>query len=619
MNIYLRVVAVFSLLIASFCWASLPAQAQSSAVGEISNTPQTEAIEPSNITPKKSDVVEVNPEEARLPTQFELAETADLNDDVRAILLKHVRVLNQKNEPKTNADMRLIRFSLRREIAGLVATEGYFSPTVDLKITTTHQQRQAVINVNLGAITKINQLQINLVGDTVTPELKQAIIDHWGLPVGAPFREDDWSNAKKNALQMLTEQRYPAAKIATSQATIDAEQAALRVELDSGTTFYFGKLAINGLVRYQPWLLARYNPPKEGEIYSRARLLKFQRDLQNSPYFGSVNVSIDPTSEQADAVPIDVLVTERKRFDFGMGAGYSSNTGARGEVSFRDRNYYDAAYDLRSVIRIEQKRQIAYTDVYLPPRSNGYLDSFGVLINRADISGLVTSTASFGAKRLIIDGNVERRLGLSYVYEESTVAGGNQTLAKALVGNIGRTWRNVDNVLDPHKGSILQVDVSAAPKAFLSDQNFVRLYSKYQQWFELGAKDVIIMRLEGGYVIANHNTGIPEEVLFRTGGTGSLRGYAYQSIGVNKNNGVVGGRVLATASAEYVHWVKPNWGAATFVDTGDAADTYSTLRLKQSMGVGGRYKTPAGPIALDLAYAHDTKSVRLDFSIGIAF
>ena len=95
MNIYLRVVAVFSLLIASFCWASLPAQAQSSAVGEISNTPQTEAIEPSNITPKKSDVVEVNPEEARLPTQFELAETADLNDDVRAILLKHVRVLNQ--------------------------------------------------------------------------------------------------------------------------------------------------------------------------------------------------------------------------------------------------------------------------------------------------------------------------------------------------------------------------------------------------------------------------------------------------------------------------------------------------------------------------------------------
>ena len=242
-----------------------------------------------------------------------------------------------------------------------------------------------------------------------------------------------------------------------------------------------------------------------------------------------------------------------------------------------------------------------------------------MLINRADISGLVTSTASFGAKRLIIDGNVERRLGLSYVYEESTVAGGNQTLAKALVGNIGRTWRNVDNVLDPHKGSILQVDVSAAPKAFLSDQNFVRLYSKYQQWFELGAKDVIIMRLEGGYVIANHNTGIPEEVLFRTGGTGSLRGYAYQSIGVNKNNGVVGGRVLATASAEYVHWVKPNWGAATFVDTGDAADTYSTLRLKQSMGVGGRYKTPAGPIALDLAYAHDTKSVRLDFSIGIAF
>jgi translocation and assembly module TamA len=88
---------------------------------------------------------------------------------------------------------------------------------------------------------------------------------------------------------------------------------------------------------------------------------------------------------------------------------------------------------------------------------------------------------------------------------------------------------------------------------------------------------------------------------------------------VVQNDGIVGGRALATGTAEYVHWLDGNWGVAGFVDEGDAAAQYSELKLQQGIGGGLRFKTPAGPIALDLAYGREVKKFRLDFSIGIAF
>jgi translocation and assembly module TamA len=76
---------------------------------------------------------------------------------------------------------------------------------------------------------------------------------------------------------------------------------------------------------------------------------------------------------------------------------------------------------------------------------------------------------------------------------------------------------------------------------------------------------------------------------------------------------------LATASAEYVHWLNKTWGVAGFVDVGDAADRFIDLKMNQGVGVGLRYQTPAGPIAVDIAYGVQAHQVRLDFFLGIAF
>ena len=112
---------------------------------------------------------------------------------------------------------------------------------------------------------------------------------------------------------------------------------------------------------------------------------------------------------------------------------------------------------------------------------------------------------------------------------------------------------------------------------------------------------------------------VPEDLLFRTGGDQSVRGYAYNSLGVAAGDAIVGGTVLAVVSAELVYRITSDWGAAIFADAGNAADSWDEFKLQYGRCVGARWRGPIGPVNLDLAYGHDTRDVRLHFSIGYGF
>ncbi|MFZ4527724.1 MAG: autotransporter assembly complex protein TamA [Undibacterium curvum] len=554
-----------------------------------------------------------------------------------ALLREHIQEFSGSAESQ-NITPSLIR-RLRQDIEGILATEGYFSPHIEFEnpesaslsgVTESQRDKLIHVSVEAGQRTFITQVGMRISGsladlansgDEAARQRRSGLIQDWGLPIGQAFREGDWSDAKTALLENLRADTYASAKITQSAVDVDADaaQASVRLEVDSGPAFRLGELHVNGLQRYPSWLLERYQPPKTGENYSRARLLEFQRTLQNSPYFASVAVGIEPDPDKADAVPVEVSVVERKRRDLSFGTGYSSNTGFRGEIAYRDRNILEKAWDLRSAIRIEQKRQVGYADVYLPP-SDRVTDSFGAIIDRQDVSGVLTLRNAIGIKRTSQRGHIEQRLGLNLIRERNSIEGEPAETNKALVLSAGWTWRDVDDAFAPRKGEIYQLDLAVSEKTLLSDQRFIRSYGKYQRWIPIGKKsDSVILRAEVGQVVAPDSAGIPEEYLFRTGGSTTVRGYAYQSLGVEQGRAVTGGRVMGVASAEYLHWLKEAWGVATFIDIGDAADTWRDLSMRQAIGVGARYRTPAGPIALDLAYGRQSKKVRLDFSIAIAF
>jgi translocation and assembly module TamA len=98
-----------------------------------------------------------------------------------------------------------------------------------------------------------------------------------------------------------------------------------------------------------------------------------------------------------------------------------------------------------------------------------------------------------------------------------------------------------------------------------------------------------------------------------------VRGYAYQSLGVKDGAATVGGRYLAVFSVEATHWISPAWGVAAFIDAGDAADRSGDLDPAIGLGFGARWKSPAGPIGIDLARGQRNGKLHLHFALAIPF
>jgi translocation and assembly module TamA len=142
---------------------------------------------------------------------------------------------------------------------------------------------------------------------------------------------------------------------------------------------------------------------------------------------------------------------------------------------------------------------------------------------------------------------------------------------------------------------------------------------KAQAWKPLGRDDIVTVRGEAGVVGASSREGIPSVLLFRTGGDTTVRGYAFESLGVQQGDATVGGRYYALASAEATHYFTPALGAAAFVDAGNANDDLASFRFALGYGIGARVRTPIGPLRIDVAYGQDTASVRLHMSVGLRF
>jgi translocation and assembly module TamA len=564
------------------------------------------------------------------PTQFRIGQAKGAWLD---LIKEHIPLFSSSSEPQalTPSLMRKIQ----KDISSILATEGYFSPVIQLD-KKNPISNIVEVNIDAGLRTIVKEININIIGNLNNEvnagnvdaiNSKSELMKRWVAFKGKPFRDDDWNKEKNVLMESLTSHSYAGASLIDSRATIDVESASatLDVDIDSGPVYHFGELQVKGLERYPLWLIDRFQPPKKGELYSKERLFQFQNALQNSAYFSSVLFNVEPDASNADALPIDIQLVEKQTRDISLSTGYSSETGFRGEVSYRDRNALSQVWDLRSAVRLEQKRQLAYADIYLPPTNKNKLDSFGALIDRLDAAGLVQTRTALGVKRVTTLGLLEQRLGANYTQEdvsERAPSVGQKSYLKrsrALVGTIGWTWREVDDIISPRQGHRAQLDFAFSDKAIISDQRFLSVYGKYQYWHPISLHDSLLLRAEFGQIFSSSSSGIPENFLFRTGGGTTVRGYAYQTLGPKQGSAVVGGRVLGTSSIEYIRWLASGTGIALFLDTGDAANTWREFSPKQGVGIGLRLPTPAGPIAFDVSYGRQVKKVRLDFSIAIAF
>lgn len=536
-------------------------------------------------------------------------------------------------DPPDSAARATLERRLRKDAGELLATEGYFSPQLNLRDGAGGLE----LHVDPGPRAQIGSVAIELRGPLAEDRRRQ-LLDGWTLPVAAAFRQADWDEAKQGLLRELMAVDHAQARLLSSQAEVDVDGArvALRLVYDAGPRYRYGELQIVGLQRYPAALVERYSEAlRRGAAYRQQDLLEVQTALQNTPYFSSVSVELAPAAKSGDlpaeqsstdppddaeqTVPVRIRLSERAPFHIALGAGASSNTGARVEGSFRSSDLFRRAWELSTGVRIEQLRQIAYADVFLPPDRAQRRDSVGAVIEKSDIQGLGIERVAFAASRVEQRGAFERHLGIGWQQERQSPQDATATTNRALSATVGWVWRHADDPRDASEGIVAQWQLGAAAKALLSDQNFLRSYFRYSQGIPLDAANSLLLRGEVGVTAAPSRQGIPQDFLFRAGGSNSVRGYDYQSLGVKQGGATLGGRYLLAVSAEYTHWIDSQWGVALFADAGQAADDRQVLTLAPGYGVGARWKSPAGPLAVDLAWGQRDHSLHLHFSLAVPF
>jgi translocation and assembly module TamA len=561
--------------------------------------------------------------------------------DLDELLEKNLDLQRFRGNPRMNREQlqRMVR-TAPEQAKTLLATAGYYSPVVSVRLEETGTPT-VVVDVDPGQPTLVGAVEIVLNGFASTPASpfdKEALRASWTLPEGAVFRQDEWEQAKRAILRSVVQTRYPRAQLTESLATVDPDtrRALLHVALESGPEMRFGELRIEGLKRYPASVVSNLNQIKPGDYYSEAALQSYQSRLQDTGYFASVEVSADLNailSEQMDAaeekrdgapppaaiapLPLLVRVIENKRKNVSAGVGFSTNTGARTTLNYDDLAVFGLR--LKSALTLEQKKQTARGDFYFPTTAKGYNDSFGAALERRDIEGEITRSASINAKRAWGTPLLERSISIEYLNESKTVAGAASSHAQNLPLTYAVTWRKLDNLIFPTKGYVLNATAGGALLPVLTDELFVRATARGITYRPLDVKSTVILRAELGVLGSRDKAGVPATYLFRAGGDNSVRGYAYQELGVRQGEATVGGRYLATASAEYQYWFKPAWGAAVFYDAGNAADSLSRLHPKSGYGLGARYKSPVGPINVDFAYGHAARKMRIHFSLGFTF
>jgi translocation and assembly module TamA len=333
---------------------------------------------------------------------------------------------------------------------------------------------------------------------------------------------------------------------------------------------------------------------------------------------GQATLGVKPATAPGPTVlPVLVRVTENKQKNIEVGVGFSTNTGARAQLGYDDLNVFGKR--MKSDLIYEQRRQTARVDFYWPTTPDGYNDSVGGGIERTDVRGELLTVGTVAGRRAWGTPELERSITLEALLEQREVEGLETTRSRSVPLTYAVTRRKLDNLLQPTRGYALNWQLSVAPLPLFTDEKFVRGYTRGVYYRPMGDSGTLILRGELGAVYSKEKLGVPSTLLFRAGGDQSVRGYGYQELGVREGEAIVGGRYLLTGGAEYQYWFRPPWGVAFFVDAGNAADKFKELKPEYGYGVGARWRSPVGPINVDVAYGQALRKVRLHFSLGFTF
>ncbi len=564
--------------------------------------------------------------------------------EIKVLLERNLDVLRYRAlGDLSDSELTRLLMAADKDTRDLVATQGYFSPTVTLDppvSATGAVSRTLTLKVVPGEPTEVKDVKVNFTGavqnDAKAKSQRNRIEENWSLEPGMRFSQTRWTSAKQQALLQLTAANYPTASLADSQADIDplTRQAHLSVTLYSGPRYRLGPLVISGVERLDEDLVRRLARIEPGD-YDQAELVAAQQRLTDSGYFDSAFISID-TSGDPNAAPVLVQVREAKLQKLVLGVGASTDTGAR--FSIEHTHLKIPLLDWRGVNKLLVTRDSASlsTELTSHPNDDSWRWVVGSQFQNQALGSFSVHSQSVTLGRRQTTERLDNEYYVQYVRADAATSDVQaQEAVQAVSATYAFTVRRFDHPLFPNQGWGFGMALGGGTTLGAQTNPYGRVLGRGLTFFPLGGGDRppgttsasgrIAVRAELGAVVANVGVELPSTQLFTIGGDNSVRGYGYRDLGVTLPDGsITGGRYMAQGSIE---WQRPirisgrasDWESTVFVDAGAVANNASELRPHVGVGVGARWKSPVGPLQIDVAYGVDVQRLRLHLNVGFNF
>jgi translocation and assembly module TamA len=546
-------------------------------------------------------------------------------EGVEGALLDNVRAMlsitaDRSDEEVTERSVRRLHRRAPDEIRRALEPFGHYDPEIEKDLARGDDGAwRASYRIDPGPRVRFTDVTIDIRGEAANDRAFAELRTELPLKSGVPLVHADYDSTRQRIMQLAAARGYFDANWKRNVLQIDPGALEARAELilDSGPRYAFGEVTFEQN-ELDDEFLRGFLPFEPGDPWESARVLDLQYALDDSDYFLRVDVRPQRDRARGGRVPIRVRLEPRPRNRYTFGIGFGTDTGARVSAGWENRRFNRSghSFDTRvEVAEISNRVSARYRIPLADPARERLV--FETSLGTEEIGDAETRQFEIGARRIEQRGRYQASVSIDYQRNDDTI--GDETTQRNLVmPGAGLSYSRFDDPIYATRGFRLGAYISGGTETFGSDVSFLRGRLQGDGVLRLWDGGRLLVRGEIGTVEVDDVDRLPLSRRFFTGGDDSVRGFDYQSLGpVNEDGDVVGGRHLAVGSIELEQLIAGNWGAAVFMDAGNAMNDWS-VNLRRSAGVGLRYRSPVGMFRVDVAKATDgDESARLHLSLGV--
>jgi len=517
-------------------------------------------------------------------------------------------------------------FDLPGEIKFMYKNSGFPDTQVELNFELEGKKARPVFDIEEGKQNKVKDVQFE--GPVMFTE--KDLISQISSRPGGPFFQP---NIQKDIEELETFYANRGVRGTTVRAFVQASGGSLysiRFTVDEGRLVRIGRIVLNGNKVTRKKTILREIMLKSGDYARYDAIQESKRRLEKLGIFSEVHIEEIALSENSENLLIRVLEGQRNYAGLGLGletvrepdsfALWNNQFRLRGTAEFIRSNVFGTASQISAVGQVslrEQRVVLSWEQPYffgLPIESflNGWIEREV----RKSYSFDRRSVSLTGIKFLSASGNMTLsgalRLARTTLYKlDIPESGVDRQHFPYSATSISSTflWDKRNDPFNPSRGFFLSSVVEWAYPLFHAESNYLKIFSKYQHYVSILPGLVFSSTTRIGLGRGR----IPIHERFFGGGSNSFRGVAFDELGPQDldSQKPVGGKALMIFNFELTFPLLSSLKAlsgAVFYDKGNVFENrrnVSWVGLQDAVGFGLRYRTPLGPIRLELGWNLD--------------